>query len=94
MVAFTAEDKAQVYSRAIIEALAAAGNEVGGPDINAAIGALAFAQGYLIAKITDRNLRRRAEAGAVEALGNMIAQQVNERIVREQKQQFNGGETQ
>lgn len=86
MVQITTEGKAQVYSAAIIEALATAGREIGDPDINAAIGALTHAQAYLIAKLTDRNARRLAEKMAVESLGNMIAVEVNNRLAREEQE--------
>jgi len=84
MVQITREGKAQVYSAAIIEALATAGREIGDPDINAAIGALSHAQAYIIAKIVDRNARRVAERMAVESLGRMIVAEVNARLVREE----------
>lgn len=86
MVQITTEGKAQIYSVAIIEALATAGRGMGDPDINAALGALAHAQAYLIAKILDRNARRLAEKMAVESLGNMIAVEVNERLAREERE--------
>ena len=84
MVQITTEGKAQVYSAAIIEALATAGREIGDPDINAALGALTHAQAYLIAKLTDRNARRIAEKMAVDSLGTMITAEVNQRLVREE----------
>lgn len=83
MVQITREGKAQIYSAAVIAALETAGKELGSPDISAAIGALAQAQAHLIAKLVDRNTRRVAERMAVESLGNLIAIEVNERLVRE-----------
>lgn len=78
----TTQQKSQVYSAAVIEALAVAGKEVGEPDINAALGALMFSTAYLIAKIEDRKGRRYAEKSFVDALGAQIALEVNERIIR------------
>lgn len=83
MVQISMEDKANLYSAAVIEALAIAGKEIGQPDINAAIAALTHAQAYLIAKIDDRKARRLAEKHAVEGLGDLISAEVNARIIRE-----------
>lgn len=91
MVPFTTEDKTRIYSEAVIEALAIAGREVGGPDINAAIAALTYAQGYIISGITDRNLRRQAEKAAVDGLGNHIAAFVNQRLVEAQNRAGEAG---
>lgn len=85
MVAMDTNAKTTLYADAIIVALAETGAAIGGPDINAAIAALTFAQGYIISGIKDRNARRLAEKAAGEGLGQHIAAQVNDRILREQE---------
>ena len=92
MVHISTEDKTRIYSAAVIEALAVAGNEVGAPDINAAIAALTYAQGYIISGIEDRNLRRQAEKAAVDGLGNHVAAFDNKRIIEAQEKAKEAGE--
>ena len=79
------DEKATLYSAAVIEALAVAGREIGEPDINAAIAALTHAQAYLIAKIPDPIVRRSAEKGVIEGLGTLIAAEVNARVALEMR---------
>lgn len=56
----TTNQKAEIYSDALIVALSETAALIGGPDINAAIGALSFAQAYVIAKIDDEGAREAA----------------------------------
>lgn len=72
--------KAELYANALIETLALTAAAIGGPDINAALSALAFTQAYLVAKIEDRNERRHAMAMIDETLREHVTAMVNERV--------------
>ena len=85
MVEINVNGKATIYSTAIIAALSVTAQETGGPDINAAIAALADAQAHLIASIKDRPARRAAERQALEALSKKVAEKVNARLLAEGK---------
>lgn len=85
MVAIDVNGKAAIYSAAIIEGLTISAQATGGPDINAAIAALADAQAELIARIKDRPARRAAERQALEALSKKVAEKVNARLIAEGK---------
>ena len=85
MVAIDVNGKTAIYSAAIIETLGETAKATGGPDINAAIAALADAQAHLIASIQNRQDRRAAERLASEALGKKIAEKVNARLIAEGK---------
>lgn len=77
------KDKATIYADALIGTLTETAEILGDPDINSALAALTFSQAYLIAKITDRNLRRLAEKQVNDSLAKMVSEQVNARILKD-----------
>ena len=58
----------------------------GGPDINAALGALAYVMAYLVAKIEHRETRRLALKHIEEQLPGLVAKEVNQRLSKVPKQ--------
>jgi hypothetical protein len=72
--------KAEVYADALIVAISEAAKELGQPDINAALAALAFSQAYLLAKL-DLADRLKARETLLQFLDGQTAAFVNERLL-------------
>lgn len=83
MTTLSPTEKSTIYADALIVTLTDTAKIIGDPDINSALAALTFCQAYLIAKITDRNVRRVAERQIGDDLARMTAEQVNARIINE-----------
>lgn len=81
MAEITTDDKVTIYQTALVEALNVAAAHAGEPDLLAAVDALTGVQAKLIGKIKDRNARRITEKRCNDALGRLIAAEVNARII-------------
>ena len=67
------------YADAVIEALATVAQAEGAPDINSALAALTFAQGYLVAKL-DPLKRQAAKTLCIRRLHEVTAEFVSEQV--------------
>lgn len=74
------DDLAGQYADAVIEALAATATATGKADVNAALAGLAFAEGYLIAKLS-RSDRLKARAILIDKLDEFTRDFVNARVL-------------
>lgn len=71
--------KADQYSDAIIIALTETAERIGGPDINAALAALAYVQAYLISRLDSRPARFHAMARCDQAVRKNVTALIAER---------------